>query len=120
MYVETEKQMFEIIKLWEKYIGVSIFEEKDELSVTFKKPKVLISDKETLDNIKMMMDMGLMKKHRALMELDPNLSEKDAIKEIEDIDNEKQENMNKVMNGFQVSQADEDTQPGSFGNTPKQ
>ena len=54
------------------------------------------------------------------MELDPNLSEKDALQEIEDIEKEKQDNMQNVMNGFQVSQADEDTQPGSFGNTPKQ
>lgn len=120
MFVETEKKMFQIIKAWEKYIGSTIFEESDSLSIRFKKPKVLITDKETLDNIKMRIEMGLMKKHQALMELDPNLSEKDALQEIEDIEKEKQDNMQKVMNGFQVSQADEDTQPGSFGNTPKQ
>lgn len=120
MYVQAEKQMFEIIKAWEKYIGNNTFEEKDVLNITFKKPKVLISDKETLDNIKMRLDMGLMKKHQALMELDPNLSEKDALKEIEDIEQEKESNMQRVMSGFQVSQTDENNQARPIGNTPQQ
>jgi len=68
----------------------------------------------------MRLDMGLMKKHQALMELDPNLSEKDALKEIEDIEQEKESNMQRVMSGFQVSQTDENDQARPIGNTPQQ
>lgn len=108
-YVQVEKEMFEIIKSWELYIGKTIFDIEDKLHITFKKPKVLISDKEVLDNIKLRMELGLMRKYEALMELDPNLNEADAKKEVEEIETEKQDNMNKVMDGFDT-ETDEDNQ----------
>jgi hypothetical protein len=122
VYVQTEKEMFEIIKSWERYIGSTIFSEDDALSITFKKPKVLISDKEVLDNIKLRIDMGLMQKHEALMELDPNLSEQDAKDKLQEIDTEKNDNMNKVMNGFQekLSESNESNKSGLIRNTPQQ
>jgi hypothetical protein len=122
VYVQVEKEMFEIIKVWEQFIGSNIFSDDDTLHVTFKKPKVLISDKEVLDNIKLRLDMGLMQKHEALMELDPNLSEQDAKDKLEEIDKEKQDNMSKVMNGFQetISESDQDDIARPFGSSPRQ
>ncbi len=79
MYVEVEKQMFEIFKAWESFLGNSVFSEDDEIQVVFKKPKVLISDKEVLENIDKRLSLGLIEKYEALMLLDPNMSEDDAI-----------------------------------------
>jgi hypothetical protein len=78
LYVSVENQMFEIIKAWEAFRGNSVFKEDDELSVVFKKPKVMISDAEVLANIEKRLNLGLMEKYEALMTLDPNLSEDDA------------------------------------------
>lgn len=77
-YVDVEKEMFEIIKAWEKFLGNTVFKDEDELSVVFKKPKVMISDKEVLENIEKRLSLGLIEKWEALMILDPNLSEDDA------------------------------------------
>jgi hypothetical protein len=122
IFVQAEKEMFEIVKAWESWLGSTVFDDEDELQITFKKPKVLISDKEVLDNIKMRIDMGLMQKHEALMELDPNLSEQEAKDKLEEIEKEKQSNMIKFMGGFngQVSEADEENQTRPFRNTPQQ
>lgn len=111
VYVQLEKSMFDIIKAWESWLGSSVFSDDDELNIVFKKPKVLISDKEVLDNIKLRLDMGLMKKYQALMELDPNLSEQDAKDEIADTEKEKQANMQRFLDG-RSAQANQNTQPG--------
>jgi len=78
MYVEVEKQMFTIIKAWESFLGNSVFKDEDQLNITFKKPKVLISDKEVLENVEKRLALGLIEKYEALMILDPNLNEKSA------------------------------------------
>jgi hypothetical protein len=114
IYVQAEKEMFDIIKVWEQFIGSSVFSDDDELHITFKKPKVLISDKEVLDNIKLRIDMGLMQKFEALMELDPNLSELDAKDKLKEIDTENQEKMSEVMSGFQIQEPNENPQAKPF------
>lgn len=78
IYIQIEKELFEIIKAWEKLLGKNTFADDMDLKVVFGKPKVMISDREVLDNIKTRLDLGLIEKWEALMILDPNLSESEA------------------------------------------
>jgi len=83
-YSKMEKEIIDIIIAYGE-----LSESQDDYTVTFPKAKVMISDAETLANIKTRMDLGLMTKAEALVVIDPNLSEKEAEARIEKIDKEK-------------------------------
>ncbi len=99
IYTVAEKQMFEIVKEWDRVLNTKQFKEDDELTVIFPKPKVLISDKETLENIQKRLDMGLIERWEALIILDPNLTEETARQKIEHIDTNKMESFQGFING---------------------
>ena len=92
-YVLVEDEVFNIVKTNEREIvNSNLFNDKDELTVIYPKPKVLISDKESLENIEKRISMGFIEPWEGLVMLDPNMSEKaarDKIKIIEDAKLEK-------------------------------
>lgn len=87
-YLEVENDVFEIVKAYENLNGNFEFNEFEEIKVIYQKPTVQISDSEKLNNIKMLLDMGLTDKAGALMILDPNLSEEQAQEKLAKIDQE--------------------------------
>jgi hypothetical protein len=89
IFSNVEKQCFEIIKKHTMFIREFSFNEQSKLSITYEKPKMLLSDSEKLANLEKRLNLGLIKKHQALMEINPNLSEVDAIKELDEIEQEK-------------------------------
>ena len=108
LYVGVEKEIFEIIKAWEAFKGNSVFKDDDEVSVIFKKPKVMISDAEVLANIEKRLSLGLIEKWEALRILDPNLSEDDAREKADTI---MQSSINRVQGmSFGNRQDSEDNQ----------
>jgi len=80
VYSKMEKEVVEILRAYE-FLGQG----SAELTTIFPKAKVQISDKETLENIKMRLDLGLITKIEALQIIDPNLDENDATKKLEEI-----------------------------------
>lgn len=112
LYTSVEKEMFEIIKAWEAFKGPSVFKEDDELQITFRKPKVLISDKEVLDNIEQRLRLGLIEKWEALKILDPNLSDEEAQEKLERIAMSKALSVAKAFNGNIVEEDSEDDPAG--------
>ena len=80
----TEQDVFLIIKSGEETLERKTFT-GDEVIIKFPKPKVLISDKETISNIKAQREEGLIHAFEKHMIMDPNLTEKQAIKREEDI-----------------------------------
>jgi hypothetical protein len=116
LYSEAEKQIFNILKGWERFLGRNEFGEDDELMIKFTKPKVLVSDAETLANIEKRMALGLLTKAEALMMLNPNLSEDEAEEKLQEIENEKAENVRRFLtNG--LSQANEGNDSGLESDT---
>lgn len=89
-YTQVEKDVFEIIKAYDAVEGITRFKDED-LTVIFEKPRVLISDSETLANIEKRMQLGLITKKEALQMLDPNLGEAGAEAKLLDINTEKSE-----------------------------
>lgn len=79
-----EQDVYKIIKSGEETLELNTFT-ADEIEVKFPKPKVLISDKETISNIKAQEEQGLLMPHEKHMIMNPNLSEKAAIKREEKI-----------------------------------
>lgn len=99
LYEDAEKQIFEIIKAWESFLGSSVFSEDDELMIKFPKPKVLVSDAETLSNIEKRLQLGLITKAEALMMLNPNLSDDEAQEKLEEIGQESADNVRRFLIG---------------------
>jgi len=111
LYSDAEKQMFEIIKAWESFLGNNTFSQDDELLIKFQKPKVLVSDAETLMNIEKRLQLGLITKAEALMMLNPNLSEEEAEEKLEEIQSERMDGARRFMSGN--AQADQGTETES-------
>jgi hypothetical protein len=104
LYTKVEKKLFNIIKAWEFLINRNTFSVEDEIEVIFPKPRVMISDKEVLENIETRLRLGLIEKHEALMILDPNLSEDEAREKIETMDNSTTERMRSVFGNQEENQ----------------
>ena len=105
-YADIEKEVFEIIKVWQREIVRDIvFAEDDVLSIYYPRPQVLISDKETLENIDKRMSMGLLRKHEALMMLNPNLNEEQAIEKVQTIEEEKMNRASMFFGGNDGNQS---------------
>ena len=109
-YSDVEKEAFEILKIQMDNEGANIFRD-DSLEIIFTKPKVLISDKEVLENIEKRINLGLIEKHEALMLLDPNMSEEAAKEKLIRIQDEKMTN----MEAFIGQPGGSSTEGSSFG-----
>jgi hypothetical protein len=75
---ELEPELFDCLKAYEEAMNQTTFAKTDMIEVHFEKPKVLISDKETLDNIAKREELGLMLPHEKHMIMNPNLTEEQA------------------------------------------
>ena len=107
-YTKVEKDAFQIVKQWSSIVDIGTkFTEDSELQVHFPRPKILISDKETLDNIKLRLEMGLIDKVEALRILNPNLSEEEARDKVDGIEEDKKKNQQAFMNNMQSKENSE-------------
>jgi hypothetical protein len=88
-YARVEKYVFEIIEHWLKITGGQQFAEDSDLNIVYPRPQVLVSDKEMIENLKALIDLGLIEKHRALMQINPSLTEDEAKEQIAEIEAEK-------------------------------
>ena len=117
-YTKLEKKMFKIIKAWDSFLGFNKFNEDDELQIIFPKPKVMVSDKETLENIKLMLELGLIEEWEKYIKMDPNLSEEEARKKLERVNAEKEKKAKVfmgVMDANKQEGIDQDSEAGSEG-----
>ena len=60
-------------------------------STSYRRPKVLISDAETLDNIKKQLDLGIIEEWEKYKIINPNLSEEECRAKLERVNAEKLE-----------------------------
>jgi hypothetical protein len=80
-YRDAEHQIYEIVSTMLGEVNQG-FSEENELQIVFRKPKMLITDKEKLENIKLMDDLNMLEPWEKLVIFDPNLSEDEAKKKM--------------------------------------
>lgn len=97
LYAETERQMFKIVKAWDKINKTRMFSEDDELEIVFPKPKVMVSDRETLENIEKMLDLGLIEEWEKFIKMDPNLKEPQAKEKLDRINQAKEKRAQRLL-----------------------
>lgn len=84
--VEVERKIFEIISAYEENLFNNTMFSKEELQVTFEKPKIMSTDKEILENIKLKLELRLIDRADAIQILDPNLNDTQAKEKVKMID----------------------------------
>lgn len=107
---ELEPGLFQNLKAHEEAMNQTTFSKTEEISVHFEKPKILISDAETLANIEKREALGLMLPHEKHMILNPNLTAKQAIEREEEIKEFKQlalEEMQSMMGEPEEEESEE-------------
>jgi hypothetical protein len=77
VFSEVEHEIYEIVGAQLASQGMAVLPE-DMLKVIYRKPKVMISDKEKLDNLKTMKELGLWPDYELIQMYDPNLSEEES------------------------------------------
>lgn len=103
-YSNVEKVAYQVVKRWSQIVDIGMkFSEESELEIHFPRPQILISDNETLQNIKLRLELGLLQKHEALMILNPNLDEGAAKDKIAEIKEEKMEAQQEMLSNMQAS-----------------
>jgi hypothetical protein len=111
LYSKTlEQGTFKIAAAYEEAMSNFIFRGVDELEVTFEKPKVLISDKETLENLDKREQLGLLLPHEKHLIINPNLTEEQAKEREEEIRAYKEEMLKKMQATFEESDEEDDNE----------
>lgn len=111
LYQDTiEQGTFKLVKAAEAAMKQNPFPQTERIDVAFEKPKVLISDKETLENIEKREELGTILPYEKHMILNPNLTEAEAIEREEKIQQYKREKMleNKKLLGLDEEDEVED------------
>lgn len=108
IYAEClEPEIYDILKSYEEALNKNTFK-SETISVNFEKPKVLISDKETLDNIEKRDQLGTLLSYEKHMMLNPNLSEEEAKAREAAIQAEKKERAAEMAAMFENENSPED------------
>lgn len=110
LYADIEDECYKIVRAYEESLNKNTFT-TDSLTIIYDKPKVMISDKETLENIRTRDELGLILPHEKHLIINPNLSEKEAQKrelDIQEYKKQKLKEMSEVMEGEEPEEDDED------------
>lgn len=79
LYAEKlEQKVFKVIQSFESKMGNMEIVNADRLEVKFDRPKVLISDRETLENLAMRINLGVVSSWEKHQIIDPNLTDEEA------------------------------------------
>ena len=85
-----------MIKLVSEYYGKPI---NGEMDINFVEPKYPESEKDMIDSAKEKIDLGLTAPHKILMKNDPDLTSEEAVIQVTDNLNKRNEMLNKIRTG---------------------
>jgi hypothetical protein len=117
VFVRAENSVYNIIKMMNLRDGAYTFV-SEKLKVKFARPKILTSDSEKLENLKKKKELGLWEDWELLLEADPNLTEEEAKKIVDDRAMVKALDAKSIFNGTQVSSLVEVIKEVSIGTIP--
>ena len=116
IYVKSEKEMWNkfshnILPFWVQAKSIdpdytSAFSPDFEVTLTFPEPKVFMTRKDRIDNAKLELDNGFTSMHRAIKDINPEMTDEEVDALIVEINKEKITNMEyfqrNMMNGKEV------------------
>lgn len=78
LYYTVEQHVYKIIKKMFMNEGEGGKFRSENVQVIYKKPKILVSDREKLENLKLMEDLGVLLEWQKFQIMDPNLTDEQA------------------------------------------
>jgi len=110
LYSIVENEVYDIIKSAEKNgLGRNTFT-SDSLIVHYEKPKVHITDREKLDNLEKMINLGLLEDWEKFQIVNPNMSEEEAIEKAAKVKEQTKTVINIPEGTNELSQNPEETE----------
>jgi len=114
----AEQELWYIIKLWHNWmleVGVLVdeakvlgpFSDQCEVEVMYRDIRPLESEQERITAVKGLLEMGLISRADAIKKLNPDMDEKMVDAKLEEIQEEKQENIDNAMNSFTPADGEE-------------
>jgi hypothetical protein len=107
-YIEETQQVFHEVEqaVFKMLNAVNKNSLGDSLQVTYSKPKVLITDTEKLNNIKLAYELGVIEEHEKLIIYDPNLTDDEAKTKLERIKSQRADNVQRVIGAINEDEDD--------------
>jgi hypothetical protein len=99
LYYCVENEVYKIVKAQLQSININVLT-SENVTVIYKKPKMLITDTERLNNLKQAIDMGLLEEWEKFVVYDPNLSEDDAKAKLERINGQNEKRMARAVSAL--------------------
>ena len=118
-YETTEKKVFGIIKRYDEVNMTKMFKRDDEINVIFDEPKVIVSEKERLELVKIKDDLGVLEDVDKFQAAHPGLGDTDIINKMERIASKKKE-MLKALDDFNALDDDEVVENDNSKELPEQ
>lgn len=125
LYHMVEQQVYNIIKkIYQNEGDLNKFR-SEAVQVIYKKPKILVSDREKLENLKLMEDLGVLLEWQKFQIIDPNLSDEQAqemllMKQQEKLKALEALSTEDAFNGAQVASIVEVVEKVALGNIPRE
>lgn len=89
IYSDLEAEVFDKIKAWLFLLGDNTLMGAEDFSIFYPKPQVMTTDTEIINNLKVLLELGIITKKKFIMRLNPNLTDDQAAKELQDVTEEK-------------------------------
>lgn len=118
IYTKVEEDIFKIVSLQSAASGAGSYA-SEEMRAIYQKPKMLVTDTEKLNNIEKMLALGLIEEWEKFIIIDPNMTEEEARKKLEDIQNDKNEKL-KAMSDAMGMDNTKDSSDQINDNSPEQ
>lgn len=103
MYSKVEEMIYKIVSSQMASVGQPILPDEG-FNVIYRKPKVMISDNEKLQNLKTMKELGLWPDHELIQMYDPNLSVEEAKEKLSEIQRMRAETANQFVSALNGNQ----------------
>lgn len=105
LYQRVEQKIYDVVRLQLASVNQPTLPE-DGFNLIFRKPKVMISDNEKLQNLKTMKELGLWPDYELIQMYDPNLSADEAKEKLSEIQSMKAESANQFIGALNGNQSE--------------
>jgi hypothetical protein len=109
MFSRVEEKLYRIVKAQLESINNRSLTD-ETIQVIYRKPKILVTDTEILNNLKLMEELGLVEPWEKFIVIDPNMTEDEAKQKLARIEASKE-----VVNADNTGSGDEGNRPSTTG-----
>jgi hypothetical protein len=113
MYADLEQDIYDIVRMQLESINIRTLSDVD-LEIKYRKPKMMVTDTERLNNIEKMLQLGLIEEWEKFMIIDPNLTEDQAKEKLARINMESESKVRSLADAAGMSSSGSESLGGGL------